>query len=860
MADDGQINLTSPRTFLDFLRKEIQVNDFSRTFETLIRHESLLVECHQSEHFCAELVTLSTILAKKCTKSCVYLIGHNIVLSRSRDGNVKYAHLFATLVGTWPSAIGLGLSKVMFLMSILHFAVVDSIELSDQITGTTININQDRLIIDSEIQSSILSEYTERYPLTPLLIFENQLVKVLSEIEKYRDFSPNHDYCAGIQGNNVDNIREIIQITIQRDLNNVMIDHLEHYSPKRFKVSLRTDYRTKVVSCYYSYSAFNVQRMLSLNVHRIAPYYNHDLGEFHGFQFKNLKENGNTCGNRGRFRKKTATSIIKMQEPGLETCIRLCDSNNELFLNNQEIKGLLLTNKTSKIRKCEAYSFSVVDMSCHLYSEFHPDDLKDLDKSYSKDYFAYLSLTAGKNCKPVYDLNEAMIKIGGLEKLVDARKLCIFENFQIEKKINKRCMNLYTNLKFPFNTLLFNAQNYLKDYKNRNKIQKKQKRNIISSGFSKIIGILTKAAQKKGTSILKDLIVSNLSPKTMLNKLAKTFHSNGLKQKLVSKKSKFESENLNLTISDFVKFQNLSLDQNIYNLNNYIFNMEQKQANLQTRFDFLSDSAIPFKAETKYFLNDSQEYLFSSYTSDHIGGPVLIRHFIKSSSTDQYNGHFLSVIPLKDTNFFKANLWQQGLLSEESKPNICLIAIMQNKAQSVIEDSCKSSLTNQTQIEQDVFIMPHNFGLTTGWIVVINKVTIMQSFCKLNSILEKSKGFMVILMGQDCSLQLNSQIKIKAKKEQIGIKSIVVLNRNASMIQNPVSEDLFIITPSNVISWSFIFMILSIMFIYLTCIYCKSKKSGSHTCRENENGNMDILLRPLNSIDANESSAPMAIY
>ena len=54
----------------------------------------------------------------------------------------------------------------------------------------------------------------------------------------------------------------------------------------------------------------------------------------------------------------------------------------------------------------------------------------------------------------------------------------------------------------------------------------------------------------------------------------------------------------------------------------------------------------------------------------------LVRHFIKSSLTEAYSGHYFTIIPINE-NFVENIYWQQALLNnDQSVKTDCVISLL----------------------------------------------------------------------------------------------------------------------------------------------------------------------------------------
>ena len=146
----------------------------------------------------------------------------------------------------------------------------------------------------------------------------------------------------------------------------------------------------------------------------------------------------------------------------------------------------------------------------------------------------------------------------------------------------------------------------------------------------------------------------------------------------------------------------------------------------------------PLNDKTFKWINGSN-YNFVSYVSNG----NLIRHFIKSSLTEAYSGHYFTIIPINE-KFFENIYWQQ------------------------------------VQVDTHLAYIKHNFGFAMGKIVVlIYYIGMIEIYCRRKNLLVRAIGIILVAVSNDCSVNLNGQVRIMAQAQNVDtyFEPVVLLHK-----------------------------------------------------------------------------------
>jgi hypothetical protein len=109
------------------------------------------------------------------------------------------------------------------------------------------------------------------------------------------------------------------------------------------------------------------------------------------------------------------------------------------------------------------------------------------------------------------------------------------------------------------------------------------------------------------------------------------------------------------------------------------------------------------------FLN-GKPYIFTSYIN--LDTNKLIRHFIKSQISNQYSGHFYSLIPINQRMFWKPVFWQNALLKKTNNEyyNSCLINMLSSTSLKQLGNDCKYEKSARVKFAENIYGISHYFG------------------------------------------------------------------------------------------------------------------------------------------------------
>ena len=138
---------------------------------------------------------------------------------------------------------------------------------------------------------------------------------------------------------------------------------------------------------------------------------------------------------------------------------------------------------------------------------------------------------------------------------------------------------------------------------------------------------------------------------------------------------------------------------------------------------------------TKSFVSNAP-FIFSSYISKDQNR--IVRHFIKSTLTPEFQKMQFNYIPLTPGEFYSHVHWQNGLLSGlTNKNNKCLINLLAKSDTIQIAESCKNREPSRVSFSQNVFYMYHTFGKIVGNLLVSNSKVIIEALCRKGTLLKK---------------------------------------------------------------------------------------------------------------------------
>ena len=166
--------------------------------------------------------------------------------------------------------------KVIFCLLLITISVncqlTNDISVKNTIENTKVTQTNNQLIVESIVKNVQISEMTETVSIAPLTQFILKIEQVMKMTLKFKEFSYANKYCSQVSGSHIDNIEEIRDIAQRKNLNSIVMSHVEPENPKNFLVALIAKGVDKYI-CKYSYTLNAIQKMSALNTLRHSPYY-----------------------------------------------------------------------------------------------------------------------------------------------------------------------------------------------------------------------------------------------------------------------------------------------------------------------------------------------------------------------------------------------------------------------------------------------------------------------------------------------------------------------------------------------------------------------------------------------------------
>ena len=203
---------------------------------------------------------------------------------------------------------------------------------------------------------------------------------------------------------------------------------------------------------------------------------------------------------------------------------------------------------------------------------------------------------------------------------------------------------------------------------------------------------------------------------------------------------------------------NITNKEQILNVQSLLFSLEQDATRLRLYYRQLTEHSNPLNDKTFKWINGSNNH-FLSYVSNG----NLIRHFIKSSLTKAYSGHYFTIIPIHEI-FFENIYWQQALLNEDqSVKTDCVISLLNAEDDNLVKEKCQTNSITKVQVDTHLAYIKHNFGFAMGKIVVFNGLGMIEVYCQQKNLLVRAMGIILEAVSNDCSVNLNGQVRIMAQ-------------------------------------------------------------------------------------------------
>ena len=318
--------------------------------------------------------------------------------------------------------------------------------------STVVKIDKGHIILNSEIKMTELYKITEKINIQPLIEFLNQLNSTLKHIEGFTQFRESHTACSayGNNNDNTDSLEKIELIAKENKISNLLVQHQEQSRNHNFIALFRMINGS--FSCEISYSLSRIQLLLASNTRRSPPYYKHENYAYRNALYNLFKDKNNLkCLRHGLIKEKNIFPYdikVYVEEPGVETCQRICSTMRNKFKQGLSINRL--TGINLNFKDCGVWSFSISNKTCFIKHTISQSMF--LNKMSHESDYEFMSVSGKPDCQMMLDEGYPSIFVNN--KLTDMSSLCSFSNVNlIFTKYNARCMNLYFSIKQPLQKL-----------------------------------------------------------------------------------------------------------------------------------------------------------------------------------------------------------------------------------------------------------------------------------------------------------------------------------------------------------------------------------------------------------------------
>ena len=219
-------------------------------------------------------------------------------------------------------------------------------------------------------------------------------------------------------------------------------------------------------------------------------------------------------------------------------------------------------------------------------------------------------------------------------------------------------------------------------------------------------------------------------------------------------------------------------------IENNILLLQNNWRVLKNFYKKIFDSDHPINSTIQTFV-ENKTFLSSQYVDAH--GINLIRHFfITRENALDFQGHFVSTIPISAETFFQPAYFQSQALYDDYSAfqRTCLRQLVAGKDGQ--EFDCAS--TDRHILQENIYIMKHKFLDVEGHLLIINVVGLIEIFCERGFLLFKNTGFVVISISFDCKVNFNANLLIKNTRSTFGLKPTVLYQLKQGFVQHHIHE------------------------------------------------------------------------
>ena len=680
-------------------------------------------------------------------------------------------------------------SFIPAMIKVLIFINIITITKGSSIPNTAIEINQNYLIVNSEVLTTELYECSEKYNLEGLFAFASKLDETLTYIQELNKFKASHKTCSnfGNRNENTDRMEQLIKIAKSNHINQLLIQHQEEAAIQDF-ISILSINKNHTYECKIGFSIEKIKLLLAANTRRDPPHYFHEIDAYKNAMLNIFKTpDGLDCLRHGMLKVNHLypyDNKFYMDEPAVESCQSICEVQH---LKYEQFKRMQqLTANSYDIKDCQLWTYSISNRTCFIkYKISQNSFIENMD--FSSTYTS-MTISGKPDCK--MKLNNGFPKMYIKGNLTDMRNFCSFSPTNIYfEDYNSRCVNLYYSIKNPLQKLKFDLTTFTKEFIRNNILKnKKNKRSILDVGV-KIINVLSRAATSNGITLLKDIVQkSNYNPMQILAQLNKNMKYAGFNGKVIKNIDNINPHvNLTQFLDSFQIFKQATSRMINNNFDVIIDQLERNATQIKSYYNGLLFNEAPTKNETLNFLkNDS--YMFSSYILKD--ERTIVRHFIKPKIQTSYKAHAVTFIPLMPKYFFNTELWQSDtfLGEQNEKPNNCLINLLAGKIDNNVIQLCSSLKSHKIIQSTQIFWIPHTFNDVISRIVLINKKCLIECTCKHGRIMKKLNGLSGLMLSRDCNLLIDGQSIFKAEVNIKGSIPKILFQYNYTLIK-PVETE-----------------------------------------------------------------------
>ena len=413
-----------------------------------------------------------------------------------------------------------------------HF-LTPVIGISNQaLPATVVRIDKNHIILNSEIKMTELYEITEKIKIQPLIEFLMQLNSTLKHIEGFTEFRESHTACSayGNNNDNTDSLENIEHIAKENKISNLLVQHQEQSRNHNFITLFRMVNGS--FSCEISYSLSRIQLLLASNTRRSPPYYKHESSAYRHALYNLFKDKNNLqCLRHGLIKENNIFPYdlkVYVQEPGVETCQRICLTMRKKFKQGLTVNRL--TGINLNFKDCGVWSFSISNKTCFIKHSISQSMF--LNKMSHQSDYEFMSVTGKPDCQMILDEGYPSIFVNN--KLTDMSSMCSFSNVNlIFTRYNARCMNLYFSIKQPLQKLQLEMFFFIKSFLRNNVLKNRPVKRSIGDLFSRVANFLSHAVAREGISFLSNVVQkATLQPLEMLANINRNMRRAGYTGKI----------------------------------------------------------------------------------------------------------------------------------------------------------------------------------------------------------------------------------------------------------------------------------------------------------------------------------------